>query len=156
MEQVRESLIFREMPLWKLGLFLRLEGLIGPLSASPCQILTVNDLGRKRKGGASESWAHGRAFSCFSLRTQWKELIGCGLEVVQLLVVLQTSDRDLFTIREPLGRIPGLYRHTQPLFCDWHRMDRGGKQVNCNWQGCRPLLRSMSGWVRKQPGFSVP
>ena len=66
--------------------------------------------------------------------------------MVEMLVVLKTSDKALSTIRELLGKISGLYRHTQPLFCALHgRVEGGGKQVNCNCQGSRLLLLSAKG-----------
>lgn len=68
-----------------------------------------------------------RAFSYFSPRTLWEELMQCGLrEVSTTACVLKTSDKDLFTIREPLGKRSDLYRHTQLLFCNWHRIEGGG------------------------------
>lgn len=52
--------------------------------------------------------------------------------MVELLVVLKTFDKDLFTIRETSGKILGLCRHTLPLFCDrLGRIESGGNQVNC-------------------------
>ena len=57
----------------------------------------------------------------------------------ELTVLFKTPDKNCL-----LGQVSAIYRQTQPWFCDlFWRLKGGQKQVNCNYQGSRPVLLRM-------------